>query len=209
MATKEPTSARLIISLALTGLFSAVVLSGIYSTTLPMIRRNQAEALQKAIFRVLPATASYRAFQVEDGVMVPFQSAAGELPEGEALYMGIAEDGRLTGFAVPAEGAGFMDTIKILYGFKPAEEMIVGIAVLESRETPGLGDKIEKDADFLNSFLDLKVTPEIVAVKKGPRVEPNQVDAISGATISSEAVIKILNSSISRLPEKFPNAKEE
>ena len=65
--------------------------------------------------------------------------------------------------------------------------------VLESRETPGLGDKIIKDQEFLDNFRDLAIEPEVVAVKSGTRKAPNEVDSISGATISSKAVVNIIN----------------
>ena len=45
---------------------------------------------------------------------------------------------------------GYQDVIRILlYGYSPEHQAIVGMRVLESRETPGLGDKIEKDPAFL------------------------------------------------------------
>ena len=65
--------------------------------------------------------------------------------------------------------------------------------VLESRETPGLGDKIYKDAVFVAGFSALSVEPEIFAVKKGTKSQPNEIDAITGATISSKAVVRIIN----------------
>jgi electron transport complex protein RnfG len=63
--------------------------------------------------------------------------------------------------------------------------------VLESRETPGLGDKIQKDPAFLGRFRDLATAPRIELVK-GRASRPNEIDAISGATISSKAVVRIL-----------------
>jgi electron transport complex protein RnfG len=76
--------------------------------------------------------------------------------------------------------------------------------VLESKETPGLGDKIIKDLEFVGSFRDLAVDPELVAVKKG-RTHENEVDAISGATISSNAVVRIINESNARWLERLPD----
>jgi electron transport complex protein RnfG len=75
--------------------------------------------------------------------------------------------------------------------------------VLESRETPGLGDKIIKDETFVANFRDLAVTPELVAVKKR-RTRDNEVDAISGATISSNAVVRIINQSNARWLVRLP-----
>jgi electron transport complex protein RnfG len=100
------------------------------------------------------------------------------------------------GYAIPADGAGFMDTIKLIYGFDPRRRAIVGMQVLESKETPGLGDKIIFDEDFLANFVELKIEPEIVGVKSATKPRPsNEVDTITGATISSDAVISILNNS--------------
>ena len=209
MAQKHPTSPRLIFSVVITALLSGIALSTVYSLTLPMIRRNQANVIRQAIFRVLPGTVSFRTYLVKDIGVVPFRGEDGALPEGDTLYMGLNEAGHVTGYAVPAQGPGFMDTIKIIFGYRPDEALIVGMAVLESRETPGLGDKIEKDAAFLASFEALAVRPEIVAVTRGPRVEQNQVDAISGATISSQAVVHILNQGIRDLPKRLPTAPEE
>jgi electron transport complex protein RnfG len=74
---------------------------------------------------------------------------------------------------------------------------IIGLQVLSSNETPGLGDKIEKDPDFRANFtaLDASLKQEIVTVKNGEKTEPWQIDGISGATVSSKAVGKALNES--------------
>ena len=58
----------------------------------------------------------------------------------------------------------------------------------------GSGDKIYKDADFVAEIQrPRRSSPEIVTVKKGTGTEANQVDAITGATISSKAVVRIVN----------------
>ena len=49
------------------------------------------------------------------------------------------------GVAVEASGKATPDIIRILYGYDPENRQVVGFYVLESKETPGLGDKIEKD----------------------------------------------------------------
>jgi len=109
------------------------------------------------------------------------------------VYGGYDDAGTFVGYAMPGAGPGFQDTIAILYGFKPAEKLVVGMEVLESRETPGLGDKIYKDMDFVDEFYSLAIEPEIVAVKKGTKTADNHVDAITGATISSKAIVRIIN----------------
>jgi electron transport complex protein RnfG len=76
--------------------------------------------------------------------------------------------------------------------------------VLESRETPGLGDKIYKDAVFVAGFSALSVEPEIFAVKKGTKSLPNEIDAITGATISSKAVVRIINEAHAQWSAQLP-----
>ncbi|NIM71650.1 MAG: FMN-binding protein, partial [Gammaproteobacteria bacterium] len=83
------------------------------------------------------------------------------------VYGGYDEQGDFVGYAMPGAGPGFQDTIALLYGYLPGDKQVVGMEILESRETPGLGDKIYKDADFVAEFSALSIEPEIVAVKKG------------------------------------------
>lgn len=174
---------------ALCGLLIAVVFQG----TLPTIERNKAAALERAVLKVLPGAASQRPL-VADG-----------LPTG--LYAGYDTDGHLVGVAVEAAGQGFQDKIRLLYGYDPAAQRVVGMEVLESRETPGLGDKIMLDADFLANFSALDVRLDaagagllhpVEAVKKGAKEHPWQVDGITGATISAVAVSDIIGASAAR-----------
>ena len=104
---------------------------------------------------------------------------------------------------------GYQDVIRVLYGYDPAREIIVGFKVLDSKETPGLGDKITKDPKFLANFEALQVKLNAtrsalehpIEVVKGTKHAPWQVDAITGATISSNAIGKLLNQSTEqRLP---------
>jgi electron transport complex protein RnfG len=76
--------------------------------------------------------------------------------------------------------------------------------VLESKETPGLGDKIDKDPRFKSNFDALEVAlagdgsaiaHPVVLVKYGQKTETWQIEAITGATISSRAVTQIIEKS--------------
>jgi electron transport complex protein RnfG len=195
----------MMITLGIAGLFSGLAIVGIFLVTQPMIERNRAEALEAAIYRVLEGARSRVAFVIREGKLARFESPDGSLPKEEAVYGGYDEAGALVGFAVPAEGPGFQDTIKLLYGYSVERKRVVGMEVLESRETPGLGDKIIKDAHFVGAFRDLAVEPEIAAVKSRSSGE-NEVDAISGATISSNAVVRIINQSNSRWLDRLAEA---
>jgi electron transport complex protein RnfG len=68
--------------------------------------------------------------------------------------------------------------------------------VLESKETPGLGDKIFKDQPWVDQFFAGPQTP-LIPVKPGAgKGLPGEIDTITGATISSKAVMAIINHSI-------------
>jgi electron transport complex protein RnfG len=184
------------------GLVCALLIVVVYQTTAPTIARNQAEALERAIFQVLPETVSTKTFRREGDTFVPIQQ--GDLQEGPRIHAGYRDDGTLVGVAIEASGMGYQDTIRTLYGYSLEKDAIVGFRVLESRETPGLGDRIESDEHFLANFerLDVQLNDQgtaprngIVAVAQGSKTEPWQVDGLSGATISSVAVANLLRSS--------------
>ena len=193
----------MMLTLGIAGMCSGLALVGIYLVTLPLIERNRAEALEAAIFEVLAGATERATFVLREGVLAPFESPGGSLPKEEAVYAGYDKAGELVGFAIPAEGAGFQDTIKLIYGYDPDRQRVGGMQVLESRETPGLGDKIIKDNSFLDCFRDLAISPDVVAVKTG-RTQDNEIDSISGATISSIAVVRIINESNARWIERLP-----
>lgn len=181
------------------GLGCGVLIVTVFQVTRPIIERNEAEALQRAIFAVLPAARTSVTFRrAEQGWLAV---AEGEGRGGPVVHAAYDEAQRLVGIAVEARQMGYQDVIRLLYGYSPRDEAIVGIRVLESRETPGLGDRIEKDPAFLANFeaLDVSLTADgsallhpIEAVKHGAKEDPWQVDGITGATVSSVAVADAL-----------------
>lgn len=181
------------------GLLCGVLIVTVFQLTKPRIERNKAEALRRAIFHVLPDAKSSATFRLEGQRFVAVE--AGEAARGPRVYAGYDAENRLVGLAIEAEGMGYQDVIRVLYGYSPADDAVVGIRVLESKETPGLGDRIEHDPEFLANFERLDVALDaggtalahpIVAVKHGTKQQPWQVDAITGATISSNAIARIL-----------------
>ncbi len=188
----EPTTARLALTLAFAGVVSGLVLVGVYEMTAPVIAANRAEALRVAVLEVLPGAT--RMERREDG--------------DEAVYAGYDDSDSLVGYAVPAQGPGFQDTIRLIFGYSPSKDRIVGMAILESKETPGLGDKIYKDQAFLSQFEDLGVEPEVTPVKPGTRSKVHEVDTISGATISAKAVCAIINTGLQRWLEHLRTAEK-
>ncbi len=190
----------MIATLGIAGFISGLVLVVVYLVTLPLIEANKAEALQKAIFKVLPACHSYKTLQLKDGKLVlksdDLSGDGKKKDEANKIFIGYDQSGELIGFAIPASEAGFQDLISALFGYNATDEIIIGFEVLESKETPGLGDKIMKDGNFRENFIALEVNPELVPVKPGKKQNMNEIELITGATISSKAVVRLLQKGI-------------
>jgi len=184
------------------GLLCGLLIVSVFELTRPVIERNRAEALRRAIFEVLPGSESVATFRALGDA--GFEPLAGEPGGARLVHAGFDSDGHLVGVALEASGMGYQDVIRLLYGYSFEREAVIGIRVLESRETPGLGDKIETDPDFLANFesLDVSLDAEgarilhpIEAVKRGAKEHPWQIDGITGATISSAAIADMLRRS--------------
>ncbi len=188
------------------GILCALLIVLTFQGTAPVIKKNKAEALERAIFEVLPGITKKATFQLTDADN--FVATTNENAEGKVVYAGYDEKGELVGLAIEASGIGFADILRILYGYDPNQQKIVGFYVLESKETPGLGDKIEKDPDFLANFEGLDVSlnadnsapeNEVVTVKNGEKENPWEIDGITGATISSRAIGDIIGKSTDQI----------
>lgn len=184
------------------GIICAALIASSYQLTQPRIKKLKAEALEKAVFEVLPGMEIKKTFVADDKMQLT-ESHDAE-PKGKVVYAGYTADGKLVGVAVLAKGMGFADVISIIYGCDIVNEKIIGYQVLESKETPGLGDKIEKDQAFLMNFKGLsvaleadgnKLVHEIATVKNGQKKNNWEIDGITGATISSRAIGAIFKES--------------
>ncbi|MEJ2529632.1 MAG: RnfABCDGE type electron transport complex subunit G [Candidatus Thiodiazotropha sp.] len=184
-----------------------------YQLTKPMIAENQRRAIEAAVFQVIPGAVSRKDFLLSDSSLTPVTPNSPKT--GITLYAGYDSEGALKGIATNAAAQGYAGMVHLLYGYDPSCECIRGIKVLKLAETPGLGDKIIKDKNFIANFdaLEAKVnstgdglTHQIVTVKHGTKQNAWEIDAISGATISSKAVGKALNQSTQQvIPKLIPN----
>jgi electron transport complex protein RnfG len=174
-----------------------------YQWTRPIIANNRIAQRRRAILDVVPQADSIQAFTFDEEEQ-SFRPVPENSDEGGLVFAGFDDSGDLVGLALAAKGMGYQDSIELLYGYDPASESVVGIRVLESRETPGLGDRIETDEVFLENFkqLDARVAEdgkslvhEIAFVKPGEKTKAWQIDGITGATISSRAVAEMLRES--------------
>lgn len=107
------------------------------------------------------------------------------------------------GWAVKAKGPGYADNIEVVIGFDLAVERITGLYVLAQNETPGLGNKIGR-ARWRVQFAG-KSTYKPLRVVKGRPEADREIQAVSGATISSESVCSIVNRTVADLRWKLPD----
>ncbi len=116
---------------------------------------------------------------------------------GQPVYRALDAAGATVGWVAPATGQGFADVIGVLVGVNADVSQITGVYVLEQKETPGLGNFIT-GADWLAQFKEKVATQPLAVVKLAPR-NPNEIQAITGATISSDATVSIVNKTVAAL----------
>ena len=196
-ARKPATAQRLIGTLGGFGALAGLLIVSVFAATQPRIRANKAAALAAAINEVLAAPERYDTLYVTADALSRTLPAGANAETAEAVYLGWRGETPV-GYAIVANGSGFQDNIRLIFGFNPASSQLIGMKVLESKETPGLGDKIYKDAEFVAQFTQVRAP--LVGVKEGQGEGlPTELVMITGATISSRALIKAINTTLERV----------
>ncbi len=174
----------------------AALLATTQSATIDRIRENERQDLDTAIAEVVP------------------DLGAGRPPEKlrvaeHDVYRCRDARGMLVGWVVDASGVGFIDKIRLVVGLSPDGRTITGVKVIGHLETPGLGNKIETKGD--EHFYPLqyagKSTQRAMELVKRPAGEPHEIQAITGATYSSQYVMDIVNAVIARVVPELPAEK--
>jgi H+/Na+-translocating ferredoxin:NAD+ oxidoreductase subunit G len=173
---------HMLVTLTIIGIISGALLSEINSWAAPKIEANRKAETERAIFVVQSNATKYN--KIED---VDFE-----------LYEVFDDNDSSLGYALPYEGNGFQGKIRLIVGINKDLTNLLGLEVLEQVETPGLGTKVT-ELPFTNQFEELLVNPEILSVKGIEPQKPNEIQAITGATISSKAIVRIINDGIKRL----------
>jgi Na+-translocating ferredoxin:NAD+ oxidoreductase subunit G len=202
---------KMMLTLAGIAMLSGFLVVLVFQLTKPVIDENQRQAIERAVFKVVPGATIRRDYRVSAQGVRRVDADDKTVDEGITVYGAYDDGGRLLGIAVNGAGMGYAGLVHILYNYDPDCACIKGFVVLKSTETPGLGDKIVTDPGFLSNFsrqggVSAKLNSAgnalenaIVTVKHGSQQYPWEIDAISGATITSKAVGKALNQSAQRL----------
>lgn len=165
-----------IVFLAVIVTISVVILIALNSVTSSIVEERRVEEIKDTLEKIFPEMSEYK---LEDEV-----------------YM-IYQDGEKSGYAFIASGSGYGGDIDILVGLD-SDFKIKDISILTQTETPGLGAKIT-ESTFTDQFKGLSA--DEVALKSNN----GMIDAITGATISSKAVVDTVREKMIEIIESLDN----
>ena len=165
--------ARLAITLLLITAVVAAALAAVNSVTAPKIQAINEQKTQTAIEAVLPGGGEEIAFTDDSGIV-------------STIYKG------QSGYAVEVTPAGFNGTVTMMVGVDNAGQ-VLGISIVSHTETAGLGAEAAADNAAGNAFRgQFAGMSGSVSVSK----DGGQVDALTGATITSRAVCAGVNAAL-------------
>jgi len=170
MTEKNESTVSILIKLTVIAAIAAATLTVTYGVTQEELQRRAAlmggPGKQLLDMGVVPGAASFKAVTVD----------------GKDLYYeAFDSSGDKIGYGFIAEMPGLQDVMKVAGGMDLDFKM-TKVIVLEQKETPGIGDKVQKQPEFTAQFTG--VGPDGLALSS----EGGQIDGISGATLSSKAV---------------------
>ncbi|MFO7819911.1 MAG: FMN-binding protein [Halanaerobacter sp.] len=167
---------KLVIVLTIIMIASATVLTYIEQITTPEIEAHAQQKKEDAILTVLPGADEYE-----------------EVTEGDlTLYKGLDSSGSIVGYALESSGQGFQSVLEIMVGLDPEKQEVLEVKILNQAETPGLGARIVEE-EFKAQFSGKSFSDSFQAKE--------DIDAISGATISSQAMAEVIEKGIEKLQE--------
>lgn len=176
--------AHIIATLTLIGIIAGGSLSLVNNWAAPKIALNQKAETERAIFLVHLEGKRYEEIKIA----------------GFEVYKVFDEKDSSVGYSLVYAGNGFQGKIKLMIGLTEDLNKITSIEILEQSETPGLGTKI-LEPPYKDQYNGLTPAPSIKLVKGVEPSSPNEVKAITGATISSRSVVAVVNEGVSKLRE--------
>lgn len=124
-----------------------------------------------------------------------------ECENGEITYYAAINGGKTAAYIFTESSKGYGGDVSVMTAIKP-NGTVAGVAILDvSGETPGLGQNAAKES-FFSQYIGLK--KGVSVLKNGAKAENNEVDAVTGATITSTAVTRAVNKAL----DDFEKVKE-
>ena len=173
----------MVIFVLVLGTILSSALVGVNSFTKPIIEKNESLKLKSNVLDAL--NLDYDELNIEER----FAAGVKEMPYDErTVFYSAGGD-----VALPYGGAGLWGPITGIIAMTSDLSEIKGITIMHQEETPGLGSRIAHAA-YLGQFIGKEFSPELQLMTPGKADENNEIDGISGATMSSKAFVDILNS---------------
>lgn len=162
----------------------------------PRIRQNEINKRNRLVSALLPDAKDFVLLDEQ----IEIQSFQGK--KNIEIYRAVSEADECVGWSFEAAGSGFADKIRLVVALDKNFEKIAGFDVLSSNETPGFGDQIKYDY-YRDQFKGAPAGElKLVTIGERDKID-SEIVVISGATISSEAVVEILNNSITQVKEQM------
>lgn len=158
----------------------------------PIIERNEIVEMRSGILNALQIP-----FTTETLDEAFSEYVEKEEIDGRSVY--VTEEGIV---AVPYNGSGLWGPIIGILAVDPEKDEIKGLTIIQQEETPGLGSRIA-EAEYLEQFRNKHFSPKLELKPEGQGEGENEIDSISGATMSSKAFVNILNQEYSRYKALF------
>ena len=170
-----------LILLLITGI-AGILLGGAYEITKVPIAKQIASDRQAAMKEILPSADKFDTADVDI-------KGNEKISEVNAGLTGT----QIAGYAIKVTPKGYSGAVNIMVGIS-TEGKVTGIKILSHTETPGLGANAPKP-EFSGQYKDKPIENKLEVVKIAPTKE-NQIQAITGATITSKAVTLGVNDAI-------------
>lgn len=172
-------------------------LAGANEILLPKIQENERLAERKSLLQVFDLDQS----GTSEEVFARFDANIKQATSGGIeLYTQVDASGKVLGYAVPFTGAGLWGTIRGYLGVSADLKTVLGLVFTSQNETPGLGGRIEEPA-YRDQFRNLAISLD-QPLAYG-ETDGGKLDAVTGATQTSSAVLRILNTLLTETVSKL------
>lgn len=195
--------------LGVIAMVTSVGVGATYVITKDRIAQKEAARRMEALLTVIPGMEG-----------APAEVTPPETAAEDKVYKGQGKGGTLIGFAALGKAQGYSSTLKVMVGLSPDMDKILGIKVLYQAETPGLGTRIVEVATTKTLWTmffggkkaaateEVSLTPWFCDQFKGKTLnqlevvrqeDPAKITAITGATITTRAVVKAVEDAIAKM----------
>ena len=186
-------------------LISGLALGGVYALTKEPIEYQKQLAVTESCYAVFPVEEGFvSAASFEPTALTPSEALAGEFLKNGVkignIYQALSAEGQVIGYAIEVTSAeGYGGDIRLMCGIT-TEGVLRGVSILEISETAGLG--MRAGTVLVPQIHNMDV--QHITFTKTGKTLPDEIDAISGATVTTTAFVNCLNAVLDTSAELSP-----